>query len=137
MRLVEDQQLYKGVFWIINFEDMSLNKDYCFLIPIDSNGNVDSFNTSLNAKSGKTYNHERLWNTLPRSMTYRHDYNWFPRGRVEIQNGKATIYLNPNINTDEIRDFIIDEYNLSSYNGIKKIVFHSDGSEHYKCYLDD
>lgn len=137
MILNEDHQLYKGVFWIIDPNNIENNKNYCFTIPSDQYGNIDSTDLELNAKTGTTYNHEKLWKSLPRLFTQGKQYNYFPRGRVEIQNSKATIYLNPTINNEEVQKFLIDEFHLTKSNGINKIVFHSDGSEHYKCYLDN
>lgn len=137
MKLLEDRQLYKGVFWIVDLENTYNNSNYCFTIPSDEYGNVQADDLYLNAKSGTTYNHEKLWNTLSKRMTQGKPFNYYPRGRVEIQNGKATIYLNPNINTKEIVKFLVDEFNLTERNGIKKIIIHSDGSNHYKCFLDE
>ena len=134
--LNEDSQLYKGVFWIVESDMVEKNRKYCFTIPSDTDGNPTSDDLDLNAKSGKTYNHERLWNSLPARMRYGRDYKFYPRGRVEISNGKATVYLNPHINTEDVQEFIKSEFNLTDRNGIKKVVFFSDGSEHYKCYLD-
>lgn len=85
MILNEDHQLYKGVFWIIDSDNLENNKNYCFTIPSDQYGNVDSTDLDLNAKSGTTYNHEKLWKSLPRLFTQGKQYNYFPRGRVEIQ----------------------------------------------------
>lgn len=137
MKLVEDKQSYKGVFWIVDLENTYNNSNYCFTIPSDEYGNVQADELYLNAKSGTTYNHEQLWNSLSRRMTQGKPFNYYPRGRVEIQNGKATIYLNPNINTQEVVNFLIDEFNLKERNGIKKIIIHPDGSNHYKCFLDE
>lgn len=136
MRLLEDRQLYKGVFWIVDLENIYNNSNYCFTIPSDEYGNVQPDDLYLNAKSGTTYNHEKLWNSLPRKMTQGRAFNYYPRGRVEIQNEKATIYLNPNIYTEEIVDFLVDGFNLARRNGIKVVLVHADGTEHYKCYLD-
>ena len=130
----EDSQLYKGIFWITDLEDIDSNELY-FQIPSDINGNVIG-NMSLNAKSGTTFNHEKTWKSLNKRLTGGKEYNYFPRGRVEISRGRATIYANPNICTDEVKDWIIDKFNLNSHNGINKIVIIPDGSEHYKCYLD-
>ena len=65
MILNDDHQLYKGVFWIIDSENLENNKNYCFTIPSDQYGNVASTDLELNAKSGTTYNHEKLWKSLP------------------------------------------------------------------------
>ena len=56
MKLVEGEQLYKGVFWIVDLENMHTNSNYCFTIPSDEYGNVQADELYLNAKSGTTYN---------------------------------------------------------------------------------
>lgn len=127
--------LYKGIFWIVDIDNIYNNRDYCFLIPTNSFGdNIEDI--AVNAKSGTTFNHEKTWGYLSKKQTKCKAYNYFPRGRVEINNGKAIIYLNPNINTDEVKKFIIDEFHLYSINDINSVRTISDGSEHYKCYLD-
>ena len=135
-KLVEGAtDLYKGIFWIVNMDDIYANDKYCFLIPTDMNGKVAS-SIDLNAKSGTTYNHERTWKMLSSVYTHGKPYNYYPRGRVEIANGKAIIYLNPVINTEEVKRFLTSEFHLYEINGIKSVRMISDGSEHYKCYLD-
>ena len=135
IQISRSSQLYKGIFWIVNLDDYSLNSNYCFLIPTNLNGdNIE--NVEVNAKSGTTFNHERTWNSLPRKLTQGEKYNYFPRGRVEISHGKAVIYANPHICNDELKKFIIDEFNLNKHNGISEIIIKADGSEHYKCFLD-
>ena len=135
--LFENSQSYSGVFWIIDTDNIENNKKYCFKIPCDTNGNPrDTQKYDLNAKSGTTYNHEKLWKMLGSKFTNNKPYNYYPRGRVDISNSKVIVYLNPLINTSEIQEFIKKEFNLTSHNGIKKVTFKSDGSEHYKCYLD-
>jgi hypothetical protein len=134
---LESSQLCSGVFWIVDINNIESNKKYCFQIPCDMNGipdNAEKYN--LNAKSGTTYNHEKLWKMLGSKFTNNKPYNYYPRGRVDISNSKVIVYLNPVINTSEIQEFIKKEFNLTSHNGIKKVTFKSDGSEHYKCYLD-
>lgn len=133
--LKESSELYKGIFWIVDLSNIENNKNYCFQIPCNSDGEVYSTD-GLTAKSGTTHNHEKYWNMLSSKLTHNKPFDYFPRGRVEISNGKATIYLNPNINDEYIRNFIIKQYNLNSYNGINRIRFISDFSNHYKCYLD-
>ena len=89
------------------------------------------------AKSGITYNHEKLWSQLPQKLTHGKPYNYYPRGRVQINHGKAIIYLNPNIATEKVKQFLIQEFNLTARNGINKVVINVDGSNHYKCHLDN
>ena len=131
--------LSQGVFWVVDLEELDNNEDYCFPIFCDSNGNNISVDNEyeLNAKSGNTYNHEALWKKLPKTLTLGKDFDYYPRGRVQIANQKAIVYLNPNINTEDVQNFIKNEFNLYDINGLKDVVFKSDGSEHYKCYLDN
>lgn len=135
MILLEESQLYKGVFWVPDIENP--DKNYCFKIECNSEGTPSNSTLELNAKSGTTYNHKLLWAKLPKSITKNKPYNYYPRGRVEISNGVAKIFYNGNLNTEDIVEFLKDEYNLRRYNGIKKVQTIVDNSKHYLCYLDD
>jgi len=140
--LLEDNTLYKGIFWIkdTNDYDSKLNEFTYFQIPVDSEGNIaDEFDKiRLNSRNNDNYNHEQVWNSLNvKSITNNKKFNYYPRGRVEIRNGKAIIYCNPNICNDQLKDWIIDKFNLNSSNNIKKIVMIPDYSDHYKCHLDN
>lgn len=135
--LRESSELAQGVFWIVDLDELNKNKTYCFPIYCTSDGINTGDTSKLNAKSGITYNHEKLWAQLPQKLTHGKPYNYYPRGRIQINHGKAIIYLNPNIATEEVKHFLIQEFNLTSKNGINKIVINVDGSNHYKCYLDD
>ena len=109
---------FKGLFWFINGEV------FCRYASCDENGNL------LQAAEFEN-NHKRLWNTLPKSITQGKTYNYFPRGRVEIRRGRATVYLSPYLCTDEIYDKIRKAFSLDN-----TAVFKADGSSHYSCYID-
>jgi len=96
----------KGVFWLIE------NNLLCF--------------------KGDTFNHQRMWETLPRKTTGGKPYNYYPRGRVVTKRDKAVIYLNPNISNELVINDITREFNLTQTDVDVKM----DGSKHYKCYLD-
>ncbi len=128
-------QLYKGIFWIVDRENYENNKNYCFLIPTDALGN-NITDMELNAKTGTTFNHEKVWNSLPSRLKFGRPFDHYPRGRVEISNAKATIYANPNIGGDDLIAFVKNVFHLSSENGITEIKTIADGSKHYKCFLD-
>ena len=130
-------KLAQGIFWIKDMEDMENNRKLCFFIYSDPDGTVLGSEQELNAKSGSTYNHKLVWDGIPRGLTGGVEYDHYPRGRVQIRNGTATVYLNPHINTAAVQDFIEEEFALYPVNGIKKVVFNSDGSAHYKCRLDE
>ncbi|MBM6991403.1 MAG: hypothetical protein I3I98_08450 [Mobilibacterium timonense] len=133
---VKDSGLSQGVFWITDLDDIRNNTCYCFPIPCTPDG-VNTGDTShLDAKSGATYNHEKLWSRLPSELTHNRPFDHYPRGRVQIRNGKAVIFLNPNIATEEVKDFIIGEFHLTSENGIHSVSVKADGSSHYMCHLD-
>lgn len=131
-----NENLSKGIFWILDPSDPESSKDYCFTIPCNSDGVPDSLE-GLNSKNGETYNHEKYWKALSKQYTHSQSYNYYPRGRVEISHGKATIYLNPNIATPEVQKFIERQFNLTAHNGIKSVRLFPDGSSHYKCHLDN
>jgi len=135
--LFEDSQLYKGIFWITDLEDIGANQLY-FQIPVDAYGNIDlEFDRMcLNSKNADNYNHKNVWGELSSKETHNKPFDYYPRGRVEIANAKATIYLNSHICTTEVIDFIKRKFNLTDHNGIKKVSVVVDGSDHYQCYLD-
>lgn len=49
---------------------------------------------------------------------------------------KAIVYLNPDIDTDRIRQFIIVCFGLTEENGIESVRFVADGSRHYQYKID-
>lgn len=77
------------------------------------------------------YNHKRTWEMLPHKVTRGKAFDYYPRGRVELKNGKVTIWLNHNIS--DLIDVIKSEYRLNSLSSVKVRV---DGSLHYKCHFD-
>jgi len=134
--------LSKGIFWILT-DNYNLI-DYKFLIfsiPCDRYGNpVNTHFVNLNAKSNTTFNHKKTWESeVKNNNKYRphnkKEYDYYPRGRVEISNGKATIFLNPSINTPEFISLIIQEFGIITCD-IKTINVISDGSKHYQCFVD-
>lgn len=134
--LTEDRDLYKGIFWITDLDNVYANQLY-FQIPVTSDGIVINPEVMhLNSKNGDNYNHKLVWKELTPKETQNKPFDYFPRGRIEINRGKATIYANPNICTQEVLDWLTDKFNLTKNNGITKVVMNPDGSEHYKCYLD-
>ena len=139
---MSESQLCSGVFWIISANgDFQEYKLLAFEIPCDIYGNViGTPEIALNAKSGNTYNHKKLWETEiqnnPAHKPYnKHPYNYYPRGRVDISNNRATIYLNPYINKDIIISEIQRKFGLDTLN-ISKVRVVVDNSEHYKCYIN-
>ena len=111
-----------GIFWVIDDEEKLLAYPF---------GTVDS-PTGI-AKSGDTYNHKRLWNDLHPAKGNK-TYNYSPRRRVDWDSqGRATIYMNPNIDDSWISE-IKKEFGILPSDDVRVSY---DYSDHYKCHLDD
>ena len=111
-----------GIFWYLDDSEELLSYPF---------GSVDCPNGI--AKSGDTYNHKRFWNELKPNGS-RKSYNYYPRGRVDWDSqGRATIYLNPNIDDQSIVNQIKLDFGIRSTD---KCRIQYDYSDHYKCHLD-
>jgi len=141
--LTEAKQLCSGIFWVISdYVDLSDHKLLMFEIPCDVNGIPDNpnYRLELNAKSGTTYNHKNTWeNEIKNNSEHRpynkKSYDYYPRGRIQISNNRAVIYLNPHINQQKFIDEIKQKFGLFTYN-IPEVEVKTDGSAHYQCFLD-
>ena len=137
-----EHKLYSGVFWVIS-DNIHLDGYIllAFEIPCDVYGNIIVLpKIELNAKSGNTYNHKKLWeNEIQNNPIYNpyneKSYNYYPRGRVDISNNRAVIYINPNINRDDIIIDIQNKFGLNTQN-ISNIRIINDNSAHYQCFID-
>lgn len=81
------------------------------------------------ARSGVTYNHQKLWGLVRGAC--RRPYNYYPRGRVDVSNkGQPVIYMSPHVPLSLLPEiqaaFAITTEPLLRY----------DNSRHYRCYLD-
>ena len=137
-----EKKLSSGIFWLItDTYDLSDYKLLTFNIPCDSNGNPNNTHSiELNSKSGNTYNHRKLWESEVKNNNEhrpynKKDYDYYPRGRVEISHNRATVYLNPRINKPNFIDEIKTEFGLYDIK-INEVRIIADGSDHYQCYLD-
>lgn len=134
----DKMQLYRGIFWIKDIDDL-YNTNVCFQIPCDNDGYINpdfEISTTMSSTNTTNYNHQRVWNTLDKKYTDNKAYNYYPRGRIEIHNSIATIYASPYIDRNNIIEWATDKFNLTKHNGIKKVRFIADGSEHYRCHYD-
>ena len=111
------KELNRGIFWDVNGELLAF--------PF-----VEDNLTGI-AKSGNTYNHKKLW-PFVKPKGCNKPYNYYPRGRVEINNkGKVIIYMNPNVSESLLSEIKI-EFGIITE---PRVIY--DNSNHYKCYLDD
>lgn len=112
-----------------------------FEIPCDINGTpLGHHLMELNSKNGMNYNHKKVWETVvQKDSSYRpynkKPYDYYPRGRVQIANNKAQIYLNQNINIVCVIEEIKAAFGLST-DTISQIRISVDNSMHYRCWMD-
>lgn len=120
----------KGIFWVADFES-----DHPHLITAAAQCDADGKSVSsveYSSKSKNSFNHKTEWQKLPKTVTKGLPYNYYPRGRVEIKNKRATVFLNPDINTAATVKKIIDFFDLETSNGLISVKIKSDGSKHYQ-----
>lgn len=123
----------KGIFWCDSF---GCDSPHLIVVSVkcDADGKSDR-PIDFSSKSGQNFNHKAEWQKLSRSVTRGQPFNYYPRGRVEIKNRKATIYLNPDLNNTVVLNKIIENFELKNQQGLKSIAVKSDGSSHYHYYL--
>lgn len=127
-------EMKKGIFWwnmIYCDDDMYYYNVYPVMVECDINGNPLE-EVEFSSKSGENFNHKIEWKKQKDSN--KHPYNFFPRGRVEIKNGRVRIFANPKVFLDErSKELIIKTFELQDV--VDKIKWISDNSKHYKyCY---
>ena len=106
----------RGVFWLIDEELL------CF--PFIENAEYGV------AKSGNTYNHKLLWEHI-RPKGCNKPYNYYPRGRVEIDaHGCPVVFMSPQIDAEHIPE-IMEAFSLPSE---PRVII--DGSRHYRSHQD-
>ena len=119
----------KGIFWCTD-SDTEAPALITVSIACDKNGDSKEL-VRFSSKSGNNFNHRLEWERFDRSITAGRPFNYYPRGRVEIKNGKATVFLNPAINKECIVRRIMDAFELMT-GELNCINIKSDGSSHYR-----
>ena len=99
-------------------------------VACDKNGDSKEL-VRFSSKSGNNFNHRLEWERFDRSITAGRPFNYYPRGRVEIKKGKATVFINPAINKECIVRRIMDAFELMT-GELNCINIKSDGSSHYR-----
>lgn len=119
----------KGIFWVVN--DEKETNLISVTVECDIYGNSLDDTVKFSSKSGENFNHKIEWSKLPRSITHNKQFNYYPRGRVEIKNGRIKIFAHPFSCSKEILELINGEFCLEDCETRIKVV--SDNSWHYKC----
>lgn len=119
----------KGIFWCTD-SDTEAPALITVSVACDKNGDSKE-PVWFSSKSGNSFNHRTEWERLDRSITAGQPFNYYPRGRVEIKNGKATVFLNPVINKECVVRKLMDAFELMT-GELNCINIKSDGSSHYR-----
>ena len=125
--------MYKGIFWIVDEENLHNNDRYLIKIKTDRQGTILEYDLPLNSRNGDNYAHKETWKILPYELTRNKLFDYYPRGRVEIRNGKCTIFLNPFINKEKIVEYLKEQFELNDFDSIRIVADHSN---HYKARLE-
>jgi hypothetical protein len=141
MRFREERShwLERGLFWVkCGIREVGYDGGFdfsdCEIIPFamscDSSGQVDERCAWMMAYN----NHKAAWNTIlsdrnPALKQVAWDY--YPRGRVEIDDGKVIVYYHPGLRKmNRFENQIIDIFGLDDP-AVKSVSFKADGSAHY------
>jgi hypothetical protein len=123
------EHVWKGLFWVIPDDD----GDYKLLIyaaECDRYGVAAEGQPPYNSKKGNSFSHDCSWRLTTESLPSKirgKAWNFFPRGRVEIANGKAIVYHNPDITWSDFQSAILREFEIEDF----PVRFVPDFSKHY------
>lgn len=132
--------MYKGIFWCYRQGVILKGKEETsevIIIPVkvkcDENGNVLE-EASYSSKSGENFNHKVEWDKLKKGLKGGHPYNYYPRGRVEIRNGKIKVFANPVIFEDaQIIKTVFESFEIEK----ELAELHADNSYHYRFLYEE
>ena len=116
--------MYKGIFWLIT-DRLGEKQLICVKVSCDANG-TPLETVTFSSKSGENFNHQAEWSKLSPKLTLRKPFNYYPRGRVEVRNGKITVFCHPEFTQSLYRKWIIREFAIPDNSR-----FVADGSAHY------
>jgi hypothetical protein len=86
----------KGLFWVVGDNDERFL--LTFAAECDKNGQRIGDTPAFNSKKGDNFSHQSSWLDAAKNQPGRvknKPWDYYPRGRVEITNGTATVYFNP------------------------------------------
>lgn len=99
--------MYKGIFWYVPDEmNIILVKTEC-----DENGDIIG-DQEVPDYYFDDYYFLSEWTKLPVDIKKHHPYYYYPRGRVEIKEGKANIIISSVLDRGDILDKIVKEFEL-------------------------
>lgn len=119
----EDNNYFEGSFWIIAD---SVDKLLCGDFNIIGQKELTTYEGIRNRdRNVKLLTHKQLWDSYKKNYNNVY-YDYYPRGRVSVYNGKAYININSICNTPKVIDSILSFYCIRdldyeiSYNDINQ-----------------
>lgn len=124
----------KGLFWAIN--ESGNRQLLTFTAECGRDGAVLDSQPPYNSRKGDSYAHKQSWEAAADGCSREirnKPWNYFPRGRVEIANGKATVYHNPALTEwPEFEAAVLRGFELEDF----PVRFVPDGSKHYQSIAE-
>ena len=103
----EDNNYFEGSFWIIAD---SVDKLLCGYFDIIGQKELTTYEGIRNRdRNVKLLTHKQLWDSYKKNYNNVY-YDYYPRGRVSVYNGKAYININSICNTPKVIDSIMSFY---------------------------
>ncbi len=112
----------KGIFWLVEDEFI------CVSVECDADGTATE-PVTYSSKSGDNFNHRLEREKIPRSVTRGKAFDYYPRGRVEVKNGRATLWIAPSFNNESDIKRIKSLFGLGE--STVKLEVKVDSSPHY------
>ena len=101
--------VYKGIFWYVPHEKRLITVK----VKCDRNG-VALENANYSSKSGENFNHKAEWEKFTKSITKGYPFNYYPRGRVEVKNGKVKIFISSVLCRFDVFGLITEMFELNN-----------------------
>ena len=135
----EDELYFKGPFWIVADSIKAIHSGRYKIIGAkylcDFNGKIVSDNDWTRAST----THKRLWRDKYSELTDSKDkpFDYYPRGRVDIWEGKAYIFIHSTMNFEPLIGNIISEYGLDKLDdfGLVEVIENDFQGSHYDYRL--
>ena len=128
-------ELGKGLFWLVRTKQGSFQILCCKLLCFRDGVTIEEVETGFCENDG--ISHMDAWDKMQKDEnTKNKPYNYFPRGRVQIKKGKATIFANPILCNDSVIGIVKESFGLTLENGINKIRVKADNSKHYQFLME-
>ncbi len=120
----------KGMFWCVD-ADAPQPELITVSVSCSADGDTDP-SAVFTAKSGMNFNHRAEWEKLDKRVRRGVAYNFYPRGRVEVRNGRTTVFLNPDIDREPVLRAVCEAFELLDEDAPEEIAVKSNGSRHYR-----